>query len=265
MKRLIKGLLRKPTIRLAGRLGLDVQNRNNPGRGIDKNFLLNGFFQLLQDCQFCPEHIVDIGANRGTWTRRALKYFPEAKYSLFEPQAWMKDDLKDILHAYPKVAFYPVGVGAHGGDFKFTIVDRDDSCSFRYSEQEADARGFKQIDIPMVRLDDFLHQYHFPIPDVIKIDAEGLDLEVLSGVGNCLGTTEVILVEASVNNKSLSNSLYHVIQFMEERGYRLFDITDMNRPFHSKLLWLMEVVFVRKNGYLDHLVQDEAYRVAKFH
>ena len=35
---------------------------------------------------FKPKHIVDVGANRGYWTKEVMKIFPNAYYTLFEPQ-----------------------------------------------------------------------------------------------------------------------------------------------------------------------------------
>jgi hypothetical protein len=41
---------------------------------------------------------------------------------------------------------------------------------------------------------------------------------------------------------------------MEVKGYRLFDITDINRPLEIKLLWLVELVFIKRDGYVDKAV-----------
>ena len=91
-------------------------------------------------------------------------------------------------------------------------------------------------------------------PDMVKIDAEGLDLEVLEGCSELFGKTEIFLVEVGVVNRKIENSLLKVVEFMDEKGYRVFDITDMNRPFSQKILWLMEVVFVKKGGKLDAIL-----------
>jgi hypothetical protein len=40
---------------------------------------------------------------------------------------------------------------------------------------------------------------------------------------------------------------------MDQRGYRVFDITALNRPSKTKILWLVELVFIRKDGYLDRI------------
>jgi FkbM family methyltransferase len=203
---------------------------------------------------FTPHHIVDVGANHGTWTREALRYFPDAYYTLLEPQNWLKKSFQDILDANSKVQYYPVGAGELEGSFPFTIVDRDDSCSFSYSQEEAKASGFEQIEIPVVTLNNLLANSELPVPDIIKIDAEGLDIDVLKGASTFFGKTEIFMVEAGVVNKSFDNSFLKLINFMDENNYRLFEITDLNRPFQPQVLWLVELVFVKKNGFIDSQV-----------
>lgn len=219
-----------------------------------KDYLLYNFYNTLKTIGFSPKHIVDVGANHGTWTREALRYFPEAYYTLLEPQHWLKKSFQDILDANSKVQYYPVGAGEKEDSFQFTIVDRDDSCSFRYSQEEAKMAGFEQIEIPVVTLNGLLSNSELPVPDIIKIDAEGLDIAVLKGASNFFGKTEIFMVEAGVVNKSFDNSFLKLINFMDENNYRLFEITDLNRPFQPQVLWLVELVFVKKNGFMDSQV-----------
>jgi hypothetical protein len=48
---------------------------------------LNAFLIALRGLGFNPSHIVDVGANRGQWTRTVSRHFPQAHYTLVEPQA----------------------------------------------------------------------------------------------------------------------------------------------------------------------------------
>lgn len=217
----------------------------------DKDYLLFNFYETLKQLKFQPKHIVDIGANHGTWTREALNHFPDANYTLLEPQHWLKSSLQDLLDKNSKIHFHAVGAGDKEGLLMFTIVDRDDSCSFRYTTEEAKAAGLKQLEIPVVTLNKLLSDSDLPNPDIIKIDAEGLDIEVLKGASDFFGKTEIFMVEAGVVNKIFDNSFLKLLNFMDEKGYRLFEITDLNRPFKPRVLWLVELVFVLKNGYID--------------
>ena len=58
--------------------------------------------------------------------------------------------MNGILIKNPKIKFHAVGAGAEEGSFKFTIVDRDDSCSFRYTEEEAAAKGYNKKDASQI-------------------------------------------------------------------------------------------------------------------
>ena len=59
--------------------------------------LLDLLFLLLKRRGFSPNHIVDVGANHGYWTRAALKYFPDAYYTLIEPQEYLRENVEDLL------------------------------------------------------------------------------------------------------------------------------------------------------------------------
>ncbi|HVW99613.1 MAG TPA: FkbM family methyltransferase [Candidatus Babeliaceae bacterium] len=252
MKQFFKKSLIKILQPVNSRIGFTLKDGSSDVQVINKNLLLHNFFSILAQTQFNPGHIVDVGANHGTWTQKALQYFPEAYYSLLEPQYWLADSLKELLSE--KIRFYPIGAGSESGSFRFTIVNRDDSCSFRYTKEQAVKKGFQQLDLPVERLDEFLISRSLPVPDIIKIDAEGLDLEVLKGAGPYLGKTEVFLVEAAVNNLQLNNTVLKVIEFMDNKGYRLFDLTDINRPFKPSVLWLVELAFIKKDGFVSHNV-----------
>jgi hypothetical protein len=62
------------------------------------------------------------------------------------------------------------------------------------------------------------------------------------------------MVEAGVVIKEFDNSFLKMINFMDQNGYRLFDITDLNRPFPTPVLWLVEIVFIKKDGFIDSKV-----------
>lgn len=253
MKTFIKKIITKTVDPIFARLGYSkqVNKKNNANSNFEKNNLLHNFYTILKEIKFYPSHIVDVGANHGTWTREALRYFPKAQYTLLEPQYWLKQSFEDVLRVNPNVTFHAVGAGKKKGAFKFTIADRDDSCSFMYSEEQAKDLGFEQIEFPVVTLNEFICEKKLPTPDIIKIDAEGLDLDVLKGASNFFGKTEIILVEAGVVNKSIKNNLLAVVHFMDKNGYQLFEITDLNRPWTNRILWLVELVFVKKNGLID--------------
>jgi FkbM family methyltransferase len=213
---------------------------------------LPAFFDLLTRFHFVPEHVVDIGAHRGRWTECAISYFPNATYSLFEPQPALQNELLAFANRHKNVTVYPVGVGSKNGTSSFTLHERADSCTFAYDRLLADNQGFTQVQIPTVSLDDFLTAEQLPRPNMVKIDAEGWDLNVIAGGSTGIAHASVVLVEAAVCNKSFKNCLFSVLSAMRELGHRPFDMTDLNRSAQGAL-WLLEVAFVKIGDPLDQI------------
>jgi FkbM family methyltransferase len=184
------------------------------------------------------------------WTREALKFFPDSYYTLLEPQKSLEISMKDLL-VNSKVKFNAIGAGSQSGVMKLTIGISDCESTFRYDENDAVKMGLTQIDVPVVTLNKFLGEMDLPIPDVIKIDAEGFDLEVLKGSSDFMGKTEIFMVEVGVAIESIDNSFLKTINFMDGKGYKLFEITHLNRWGLYGVLGLVELCFIRKNGFID--------------
>lgn len=215
----------------------------------NKESLLTLFYNNLKLAGFYPSFVVDIGANTGTWSRELLYHFQDTSIVMIEPQERLKPYFQDLLS--DKVFYLASGVSDRNETLKFTIHDRDDSCSFIYSEEEAEKLGYRQVEVQVKTLNSIIRENNFPVPDLIKIDAEGLDLEVIKGATDFYDKTEIFLVEASVCNKTYKNTVSEVIKLMDNCGFQMYDITDLNRPFPEEpVLWLIEIVFVRKSGYL---------------
>ncbi|MBU3822754.1 FkbM family methyltransferase [Flavobacteriaceae bacterium XHP0103] len=254
MKNKLKRFIKKSIKRLGYSLVKDNHSKSgkiNINNTYGKNNLLANFYSQLLKQNYEPSVIYDIGANKGTWTKECLKYFPNATYYLFEPQINLKDDIDSLLSDKKNVQLFSVGVGNTNGELDFTIHKRNDSCSFRFSEAEAIQRGFKQIKVPIFKLDDFAIENNLMNPSILKIDAEGLDIEVLQGANNLVKKTEIIMIEVGVMNKNINNSVLKVMNYLDQIGFRFFDITDLNRPFKNNVLWLCEFVFIKKDGVLD--------------
>ena len=58
-------------------------------------------------------------------------------------------------------------------------------------------------------------------------------------------------MEAALFCKEFDNSLLKIVDYMDNRGYFLFEITDLNRPFKPQVLWLVELAFIKKGGIID--------------
>ncbi len=209
---------------------------------------LDGFFSLMKRRGFGPKHVIDIGANKGNWTRAAIQFFPEAHYTLVEPQDGLKIHVQDLIDGGYKIRWITAGAGDQSGSLPFAVSCRDDSSSFVPGQRKDQSAS---LQLPLVRvmtLNEIAAESGAPPPDMVKIDAEGFDLKVLAGGSELLGKTDVFLVEAMICEPSYENTLARVIERMAAAGYRLIDITDLERSPKDGVLWLCEVAFLRSDS-----------------
>ena len=216
---------------------------------------LQSCFDGLVQMGFKPKCMVDVGANHGNWTRNALLYFPDLQVVMVEPQDWLRADMEDLLQSNTRVHWVTAGASNQEGSLSLTIRERDDSSNFLLSAEDAAAQGLRQVDVPVTTVKALVEKFDLPVPDIIKIDAEGLDLKVLEGCGSLLGATDLFFVEASLMPHAKDNAFVEMVNFMERCGYVLFDVTDLNRSPNCGALCLMELAFVREGSWLRSQVR----------
>jgi FkbM family methyltransferase len=237
MKQLVQSVLKKFGYQLTR-----VDGSLKPAYGLDS------FFSLIKQFGFSPRHIVDIGANRGMWTRKAIQFFPDAYYTLVEPQDHLKMYVEDLIDRGYKISWIHAGAGDESGSLPFTIRERDDSSTFLSSPQAPDC---SQVTAPVKTINEIVSSSGAPLPGMVKIDAEGFDLKALSGASDLFGKTDIFLVEAGICPAThFENSAFAVMRRMADVGYQLIDVTDINRSPEYGVLWLCELAFLRESSRL---------------
>jgi len=215
---------------------------------------LNRFLSSIQKLGFAPSHILDVGANHGDWTKTAIQYFPEARYTLVEPQDNLKVHVSDLIST-GRVEWINAGASDTDGILWFTLASRDHSSTFVNHGQSQEAR---RIQVPVKTLNGIVASSNYGLPDMVKIDAEGFDLKVLRGASSLLGRSEIIFVEVGLTAGEIENNAAAVMNFMNDAGYRLIDITDINLTPRTKLVWLCEFAFISKQSHLlDSVISYE--------
>lgn len=238
MKALIQSLLRPFGLRLSR---LRDERTEDYGASV--------LFSTLKRFGFSPRLVLDVGANHGNWTRTALKYFPEAQYVLVEPQDHLKTCVQDLIDSGYKIRWVNAGVADQCGMLPFFVAGRDDSSTFLPPDNDPQTRLASENMVPVETLDAILSKYSLPIPDMVKIDAEGFDLKAMQGASSLIGETDVFLLEAGVLCP-FENSVARVVSTMADFGYHLVDITELNRSPKHGVLWLTELAFLRSSNSL---------------
>ncbi len=105
--------------------------------------------------------------------------------------------------------------------------------------------------VPIFTLDKLVASDQLPIPEILKIDVQGYELEVLKGAEHLLGKTEIIILEASLFEFMPNQPIFQeLVKYMDQKEYFVYDFAGfLNRP-SDMALGQLDVCFVKKDSFL---------------
>jgi hypothetical protein len=151
------------------------------------------------------------------------------------------------------VTWMRIGLGPTDEVATFYNNMRTDSSSFTVNNPK---RLIDQSEISMRRLDTLIAEYKLKIPDKVKLDCEGYDIEVLKGFGNLLGKIPFIFMECGVSNPRFKNNIVKSVSFMESHNYRLVNVGEAARLGPSWAMWNAELLFALDNSKYARIIQE---------
>ncbi len=178
---------------------------------------------------------VDIGANLGYYTCIALQLMSSGQVHAFE----MDNRNFSLLQA--NVALNKTDTDVHL--YNQAVSDTEQVLSYFRNSQSSVAlslkstsasRGAEKIDVDSVRLDS-VFTGEGVLPDLVKIDVEGAELDVLRGMRRLLETVHKLYIEIHPKRlQTTGQSAQDVLQLLAEY-FVLFVVTDPRRGRASEL------------------------------
>lgn len=203
----------------------------------------------LAERGFAPHHILDIGANRGDWTRGAQRIWPHAKIFMIEANpahAARLNEMK-VPYAISVLGDAERDVTMHFGDMG--VADTGNSIFRETTNQQL----FKGSVVRMRTLDDVLisaNRSHTRYP-LMKVDVQGAELLVLDGAVRTLRSVEVILLELAVVQFNEGAPMWLTVQTKLARlGFQIYDVLELHYLPTTGMLIQVDLMLVKMSSTL---------------
>jgi len=197
------------------------------------------------------QSVIDAGACIGDWTRLLRRVFPDAKVLMIEPQQRPMATLERFCGRELGISFASSLLGPP--ELKETaFVILDDTAGGTGSSVFPENSNVPRhvVTLPVTTLDELIQKYSMQPPDLIKLDVQGYELEVLKGATSALTTAGFVLMEVSLWPYNQGSPLLaEVVGWMDEHGFRAYEIFDISRRGDGVLVQI-DILFIRKNSAL---------------
>lgn len=176
------------------------------------------YLYKLKNSGFEPKVIYDIGSNVLHWASVAKKIWPNAEIILFE--------------AYPLLEFLYSGYKYHIGCLsdsnnkivKFYHNEYFPGGNSYYKEDSEHFTDNKYIEMKTSTLDNIVKQKKFPLPDLVKIDVQGAEIDILNGGINSIGNAQRLILELqSVEYNKGAKLVTESLSIVESMGWKCED------------------------------------------
>jgi FkbM family methyltransferase len=172
--------------------------------------------------EFSEPVIFDIGANIGTFTTWMAKAFPKGKVYSFEPQRQVFQMLSGnaAINNLYNVYTYNIGLGKENTKVEFeepNYFEKNDFGTFSLVQDIITEKTNNKIVVQINTLDWFVECYKIPKVHLLKVDVEGMDLDVLIGGSKTIKKhLPIIFIEHCDNRKTI---LEDIKKFLNQYEY----------------------------------------------
>jgi FkbM family methyltransferase len=177
-----------------------------------------------------------VGAFQGEATSQYFELFPSAKIHAFEPFPPSYEGLVARLSLNSRIRLVNAAVSAQTGEATFhvnglpatnSLLPRPTS-GHRYFPA---AGATKQtITVPTISLDDYRDRHQIGVPEILKMDIQGNELQALRGAEKTLGTGGVLLIFTEVTFVPLYEGgvlFNELATYLADRGFTLFNLYEL--------------------------------------
>lgn len=175
-------------------------------------------------CNSTAPIVFDVGANVGQTTESFKEMFSDAQIHAFEPGMSAFEKLEKRYGSHKNIILNKVGVGSSSETKIFLENSRTEMSSFLPLGPDGWGKIVNKVPVEIITLDDYCAKKQIPYLNVLKVDTQGLDLEVLKGAQNIFAENRVqfLLMEVTFNEMYQGLPRFdEIFRFLTERNFKL--------------------------------------------
>ncbi len=182
-----------------------IEQWREKGHPYMQDTCLNKFLEWckLQNKKF--NLIIDVGAWCGTWSLSMQQY--AKNIYCYEPNKLHYDCLARNLSVHSHVRLYNQALGNEDGFIKLTEEAATQNTRVLREKGQTQINKLDSLELQGV--------------DFIKIDVEGLEMEVLKGAGKTLEGVEYLMIELNGNSEKYGSSKKDIKEHLKSLGFKV--------------------------------------------
>ena len=205
--------------------------------------------QKLKSFGFEPKNILDIGANKGKWTLEIKKkVFPKAEYTLIEAIDY--EELDKLSDRHDNINYKNILLDEI--EHFVTWYEKRNTGDSLFKENTGYFDDCKEIKRSTTTLDLVFNKNE--VFELIKIDCQGAEIPILKGGNRLVQKSSVIILEVPFMGEYNigAPNFYEHINYMENIGYRVFDIVELHRV--DNILIQIDIIFIKQGHDFENKV-----------
>lgn len=211
--------------------------------------------RLAKQRGFHPQHVLDIGANEGDWTRYHYTIFPEAEFLMVEACGEYEKDWTDLLASGNVTGYSAMLDGGAAGKAKRADLLASGNATGLWAVPDGGvakrSRGaWCTVPKSTTTVDQLLETAGKSNVawDLVKLDVENMELEVLAGAKETLKKVEVIQTEVAFAG-SYKVTFAEYVAYFDDLGFAPFGMPEQHRsPMWGGNLAQIDILYVRKGS-----------------
>jgi len=198
--------------------------------------------------------IFEVGAADGRDTSIYAQRYPRAIVHAFEPLPENFAKLQAVAEAEPRIRPENMAVSSKSGTAAFHVAALPDASSLfsarstgstfdKYTQKK------KSIEVNVTTLDEYCLGVKIDKIDILKMDAQGAELDILKGSKNLIENKRVGLIYTEVNFMKIydgSCRFHDVAAYLDQLDYELHAIYDQHHNQFGRLAWA-DAIFLPKD------------------